>query len=101
VRGAETRVAKISGILGMVALAVITLGSVVVWGLDLLIESEVVFLGLGGGELTLSFLLGVLAITLAVYSRQASAWAIVGVVSGILSILACFGVPALVFFAFW
>jgi hypothetical protein len=97
VRGTEAKVARISGILGMVALALITMGSAVVYGLLLLTGSEVAFLGLGGGELTLSFLLGFLAITLAVYSRQPSLWAIVGLVSGILSILACFGVPTIVF----
>jgi hypothetical protein len=96
VRRAETRVAKVSGILGLVALTLILLGTPMIYGLTILTESEAVFLALGGGNLTLSFLGSILAIVLAIYSRLASPWAIVGLVSGILSILACLGIPLLI-----
>ncbi len=96
-RGAKTLVAKVSGMLGLVALALILLGCPLVYGLLLLTGSELLFLTLGGGILALSFVGSSLAIVLAAYCRMASSWAIVALMSGIFTILAGFGVLTLVF----
>ena len=94
-RGGDPKVAKVSGILGLVAVA-----SVLLIPLDyvvaLALNSEVIFLVLGGGTFGLTLIGGILAIVLAVYSRMGSAWAVVGVVTGALSVLSCFTVPLIV-----
>jgi hypothetical protein len=95
-RRGDLRVAKASGILGLVALAMILLGTPMVFVIGVVMQSELILLGLGGAILALCFVVAVLAIALTVHSRLASAWAIVGLVNGILSILACLGVPLLV-----
>jgi hypothetical protein len=97
VRRGDPRTAKVSGVIGLVALALILLGTPMTYGLGIVTQSELVLLGLGGAVLALSFVGAVLAITLTIHSRLASPWAIVGLVNGILSILACLGVPPLIF----
>ncbi len=46
--------------------------------------------------LALAFMTSILAIGLGIYSRMASAWAVVGVVTGVISLLLC--VPATILF---
>jgi len=95
-RGGDPKVAKVSGILGLVAVA-----SVLLIPLDyvvaLALNSEVIFLVLGGGTFGLTLIGGILAIVLAIYSRMGSAWAVVGVVTGALSLFCCFTLPVIVF----
>jgi hypothetical protein len=95
-RRAETRVARASGILGLVALTLILLGGPTAYGLTLVTRSDIVLLALGSATLTLTFTGSILAITLAFCSRMVSHWATVGLVCGVVSFLACFGVPALI-----
>jgi hypothetical protein len=97
VRQGDQRVAKFSGILALVVLTLMLLGLPIIIGLLILTNSEVVFLTLGGGLLALSFIGSALAIVLAAYCRMASGWAIVGLVNGILGILACIGLPVLLY----
>ena len=91
--GGSPRGAKASGIVGLAALVLILLGGPLVFGLCVLMQSEVALFMLGGGDLALSFVGGVLAIALAFYARFQHPWAIVGLMSGILSIVACCVMP--------
>jgi hypothetical protein len=96
VRTGNPRGAKVSGILSLVTLGLILLGCPIVLGLVVATNSVAVLYILGGGIVTLSLIGSVLAISLAVYSRLANAWAIVGLVNGILAILASLAVTALI-----
>src|SRR5262249_50743081 len=96
VRGGDPKVARVSGILGIVAVASVLLIPLD-WVVAVALGSEVILLVLGGGTLGLTLIGGTLAIVLAIYSRMGSAWAVVGVVTGALSILCCFTVPMIVF----
>ncbi len=96
VRRGDPRIARASGILGLVALAMILLGPPIIYGLTIATQSDVVFFGLGCANLVLCFVVAILAIALTIPSRLASPWAIVGLVNGILSILACLGLPFLI-----
>ena len=96
VRKGDPPGAKASGILSLVAMSLILLGCPIVLGLVVATSSVAVLYILGGGILTLAFICSILAITLAVYSRLANAWAIVGLVNGILAILASLAVTALI-----
>jgi hypothetical protein len=96
-RRGDPRAAKVSGILSMVGMALILLGAPMVSGLVLATQSVAVLYILGGGILVVTFIVGILAITLATYVRLASSWAIVGLVNGMLSMLACLALAALIF----
>ena len=98
VRKGDPPGAKVSGILSLVAMALILLGCPIVLGLVVATNSVAVLYILGGGILALAFIGSILAITLAVYCRLANAWAIVGLVNGILAILASLAVTALILF---
>lgn len=95
-READPRIAKSSGILGLVAIALLILGLPMAYGIAVLTGSEAVLFIVGGGALALSFITSILAITLTIYCRLAGPWAIVGLVNGILSILVWLGLMALV-----
>jgi hypothetical protein len=97
VRSGDPRAAKVSGILSMVGMALILLGAPMVSGLVLATQSVAVLYILGGGILVVTFIVGILAITLATHVRLASSWAIVGLVNGMLSMLACLALAALIF----
>jgi hypothetical protein len=58
--------------------------------------SEAILIGLGGGTLGLTLIGSILAIVLAIYSRMGSAWAVVGVVTGAVSLVGSFVLPVLV-----
>jgi hypothetical protein len=95
VREANARVAKASGILGLVVMALIVLGCPMAYGMAVSLQSTTVLCLLGGGVLCFSFIGSSLAIVLAAYCRLASGWAIVGLVNGILWLLACLGLTIL------
>jgi hypothetical protein len=80
------RIARTSGILGICALAMILLIPVV-YLVAALTESELVLIGALFGEAGSIFLLGALAIVLAGYARLRGAWAVVGLVTGVISVL--------------
>ncbi len=63
VRKGDPRVAKVSGILGLVAMALILLGCPIVLGLVIMTNSVAIFYILGGGILALSFIGSILAIS--------------------------------------
>ncbi len=99
VRGGNHRIAKVSGILGLVALALILLGCPMVVGLFMMTESVALLYILGGMTLALSVIISTLAIVLAGYCRLASGWAIVGLVNGILWLLASLALTGLLIIA--
>jgi hypothetical protein len=96
VRKGDPKIAKLSGILGLVTIALF-----VFFPLDYLLGlafgSEAVLLVLGGGTLALTLIGGILAVVLAGFSRMGSAWAVVGAVTGAMSLLLSFALPILVF----
>lgn len=98
VRRGDPRAGRVSGILSLVGMALIMLGGPLTFVLVLATNSTTVFYLFGGGIFALTFIVSTLAITLASYVRLESPWAIVGLVNGILSILASLGFGALVFF---
>jgi hypothetical protein len=83
----DARAAKVSGILGLVAISLLLLGCPSAIGMAVLAQSQAVLFIAGGGVLALSFIGSSLAIVLAAYSRLAGAWALVGLVNGIVSVL--------------
>lgn len=94
--GAADSSAKVSGVLGLVAISMLLLGIPVTFGLTILLQSEVVLLILGGGVLLLTLVVGIVGIVLAARCRLSSAWAVVGLVNGILSILGAIFTPVVV-----
>ena len=94
--GATDQSAKVSGILGLVAISMLLLGVPMMYGLAVLLQSEAVLFILGGGVLALSLIVSIVGIVLASRCRLSSAWAIVGLVNGILSILGALCLPILV-----
>ena len=95
-RGGRLRAAKVSGILSLVAMGLLLLGCPMVLGLAVLTRSEAVLLIAGGGLMALSLIGSCMAIALAAYSRLASTWAVIGLVNGIISILAGLGLTTFV-----
>jgi hypothetical protein len=90
----DSRIARVSGILGLVALGLILLApsSFIIAELS---GSIAAFYILGGGALSLALLASIPGIGLAIYSRMAGAWAVVGVVTAALSILGSFSLLAI------
>jgi hypothetical protein len=97
VRGGDLKVAKVSGIVGLIAVALVLLVPLEVILTELL-GSQVFFFVACGGTFGLTLLGSILAIVLAIYSRMASAWAVVGVVTGALSLLGSFALAVLALF---
>jgi len=79
-------IARISGILGLVAMTLVMLAPMF-YVLAELLSSEAIFFVFGGGALTLALVGSILGISLAIYSRMASVWAVIGAVTAALSIL--------------
>jgi hypothetical protein len=84
VRRGDPRLAKASGILGLVVMGLIVLGCPMAYAIIASFPSVPMALVVGGGVLALSIIGSALAIVLAAYCRLASGWAIVGLVNGIL-----------------
>ncbi len=88
-RKGDPRIAKLSGIIGLVTLAVILLSP-----LDLLVAmalpsdiNVVVFYVLGAGSILLTLIGATSAVVLGITSRMATAWAVVGLVASVLALL--------------
>jgi hypothetical protein len=96
VRKGDLKIARLSGILGLVAMTLILFLPLDYW-LAVAFGSAAVLFILGGGMLCLGLIGSILAIVFASYSRMASAWAVVGVVTGAVSLLLSFTLPILVF----
>ena len=94
--GATDPSAKVSGILGLVAISMLLLGVPMTYGLAVLFQSEAVLFILGGGVLALSLIGGIVGIVLAARCRLSTAWGVVGLVNGLLSILGAICAPLLV-----
>lgn len=88
-RGDNLRIARASGILGLVAMGLVFL-SPVVYLLGALLESEILLIVGLFGVVGLVFLGGVLAIALGIYARFRQVWSLIGVVSGALAMVAGF-----------
>jgi hypothetical protein len=84
----SSRVGTISGILGILALGMAFSSPLVYIVSDLLGSEILMFAGLFGMA-CLVFVQGALAIALAIYVRLRGVWAIVGLITGIISVL-CF-----------
>ncbi len=93
----DPRIARASGILGLVALGLVLLAPVSYVFAELL-NSELVFFVFGGGALVLAFVASILGIVLATYSRLAGVWAVIGVVTAPLAILGSFSLTVLTLF---
>jgi hypothetical protein len=93
----DSRIGRASGILGLVALGLILMAP---WSFIVaeLSGSMAALYILGGGALTLAFFASIPGIALALYSRMAGAWAVVGAVTAGLSILGSFSLLALTLF---
>jgi hypothetical protein len=85
-RKGDPRIAKASGILGLVALALVMLAPLS-YLVAALVESEAVLIVLGGGALAFAFIGSILGIVLSICSRLASVWAVIGLVTAALSVL--------------
>jgi hypothetical protein len=86
----SARVGQVAGILGLVALVftcVIPAGFVVAE----LLESAVAFYSLSGGSFFLAIVASILGLTLGIFARRSGAWAIVGIVASMLSIVLSLG----------
>jgi hypothetical protein len=81
-----SRVGTVSGILGLLALGV-TFSSPLVFIVSELLGSQILMITALLGTVGLVFVKGVLAIVLAIYARLRGAWAIVGLITGIISVL--------------
>jgi hypothetical protein len=82
----SSRVGTVSGILGILAL-VMAFSSPLVYIVADLLGSELLLIGGLFGTAGLVFVQGALAITLAIYTRLRGGWAIVGLITGIISVL--------------
>ncbi len=94
-RGGHLRIARASGILGLVVMGLIMLGIPLAYGIAVTFQSEVALIALGGGILAMSFIGSALAIVLAACCRLINGWAITGLVNGVLWLFACLGLLAL------
>jgi hypothetical protein len=95
VRRGDPRIAKVSGILGLVSLACLMLVPLS-YIIAALLNEEIIFYVLGGAALVLPLIASVLGIVLAIYSRMSSVWAVIGVTTAALSIFGSFSLVILV-----
>jgi hypothetical protein len=80
------KVARASGILGLLALASVLVLLPCAYLIAGLIHSEALFLVLGGGTLLIILSSAILGITFGCYARKSGAWALVGIVTSIVSL---------------
>jgi hypothetical protein len=98
IRKGDFRAAKASGILGLVAMALALLSPILGYAIAIPLQS-IVALCVGCGSVSgLAIVSSTIAFVLAIYSRMASAWAIVGMVTSCLSLLGAIALPFLAFF---
>jgi hypothetical protein len=97
VRKRDSKIARISGILGLVALALSLVSPVLGYAIAIPFQSIVALCIVCGGVSGLAFVASVIAFVLALYSRMGSAWGIVGIVTSSLSLLFAPALPPLAF----
>ncbi len=85
-RKGDPKVAKLSGILGLVVLALVLL-SPAEWMIGYLLSSSALIITLWVGTIFLVLVGGIVAITMGIFSRIGSGWAVVGMVTSSLSML--------------
>jgi hypothetical protein len=95
VRKEESKVAKLSGIVGLLSIALILL-SPLGYLVALPFQSLAVLGIVSGGMLCLAWTMSILAIVLGIGSWKGSAWAIVGIVTGAMSLLFCLAAVILI-----
>jgi hypothetical protein len=91
--GAADPSARISGILSLVAISLLLLAVPLTFALAVLLQSEAVLFIIGGAVVVLTLIVSIVGIVLAARCRLSSAWAVVGLVNGILSILGAICAP--------
>jgi hypothetical protein len=99
-RRGDPKVARISGILGLVMMVLALFSPVLGYGIAIPFQSLAAFWVVCGIVSSLAFVSGIIAFVLAIYSRMASAWAGVGVVTSSLSWLFAPTLPALALYLF-
>ncbi len=96
-RTGDPRIAKLSGILGLLTTSVVLL-SPLDYLIAVLLDSEIVLIVMGLGTILLTLIGATVSIVLAIWSRMGSTWAVVGLVTSVLSLLlAVAAVLALIF----
>jgi hypothetical protein len=85
-RKGDPKVARLSGILGLVVLALVLLIPVE-WMIAYFFDSSALIVTLWLGSIFLVLVGGIVAITMGIFSRIGSVWAVVGIVTGIFSML--------------
>src|SRR5262249_31818435 len=78
--------ARASGIVGLVAMALFFLAPLMFLAAELLSSELLLYVGVFGA-VALSFVTGLLAVGLAAFARVRGAWAVVGLVTGIIAAL--------------
>jgi hypothetical protein len=94
VRRGDPRIAKVSGILGLISSACLMLVPLS-YVIAAFLNAEIIFYVLGGAALVLPLIASVLGIVLAIYSRMSSVWAVIGVTTSALSIFGSFSLVTL------
>ena len=89
VRKGDPKVAKLSGIFGLMVLALVLL-SPVEWMIGAFFDSTAIVITFWVGTIFLVLVGGILAISMGIFSRIGSAWAVVGIVTSVFSMLIAF-----------
>jgi hypothetical protein len=97
-RRGNPRIARISGALGLVSMALALLSPVLGYGIALPFQSLAAFWVVCGILSSLAFVSSTIAFVLAIFSRMGSAWAVVGIVTSSLSWLCALTLPPLALF---
>jgi hypothetical protein len=90
VRRADARIAKASGILGLLTMTLVPLFFVVGYLLAVASSSELLFFVFGVMSFFLTLAGGTVGIVLGVQARRGGEWAVVGIVTGALSLVCSF-----------
>jgi hypothetical protein len=85
-RKGDRKIAKVSGILGLIVLTLILL-SPVEWMIGDLFESSAFIITFWIATIFLVFVGGILSITMGIFSRIGSTWAVTGIVTSIFSLV--------------
>jgi hypothetical protein len=92
----DLRVGRVSGILGVAAIALLLLLPAI-YSIGAAFHSELVLLGLGGGTLLLVFVAAAVGLVLGVFARKSGAWAIAGIVTSVLAPIMAVAILAVAF----
>ena len=89
-RDEDPRIARLSGIVGLIALALVLIVAPLMFALAVALESGLGEFGIFGAVI-LSFVSSVVGLVLAIVSRRSGYWAVVGMVSSVAGLFVSFG----------